>query len=477
MEGKKIIRKRINKKNRKRNLLKSKKILFAMGITLIALVVATYAWFIGITTVTVDPFEVEVMTTEGLQISLDADPDHWETVLHVDKGIIEGTSNMIIHGDPSNVKLIDTTTPASSSYPAPNNVNHWATAGEANQDHKGLEPVSSSGQLVDTGQNASQAKFYSKTTLTSEAGGFRLAAGDITSPTATGYIAFDIFIKNASGSSYSATYSKDNDEALFLTGNSEVQYNTAGVAGDGIQNSVRVGFYALGRVSAIDSNITKSTIQGISCTASSPVTPLCNLQEGASGSQTVVPRGYNWNIWEPNDTAHTLAAYTRFNNACIKRDSSTGEFLLNANDNKCRPAGALENEALADNKYIKTYTINNTIAASNTPPISNIYDGLNGWSNPNMQYVQTLTDTENSVEATRNPLLYLAPASITKIRVYIYLEGQDVDNFDLASVYQPLSIKFGFTKDRYEVAPSVSPSASSSASPSEEPGGNEGGGE
>ncbi len=462
MEGKKIIKKRINKKNRKRNILKSKKILFAMGITLIVLIVATYAWFIGITKVTVDPFEVNVMTTEGLQISLDG--EHWESLLHVNKGIIEGTSPMYIAGTVSSTYLIDPSAPtgSTSSYPQPNNVNHWATAGEANQDHKGLEPVSSSAQLNTTN---SQARFYSKTTLTSEEGGFRLAAGEVTSPTATGYIAFDIFIKNASGSSYSTAYSKDNDEALFLTGNSQVEYSTAGSAGDGIQNSVRIGFYALGRVSAVDSSITKATIQSINCAGSTPVTSLCNLQEGESGSETPVPRGYNWNIWEPNDTRHIEKAYTRFNNACIKRDPSTGGFQT-GNDNKCRSAGASENEALADNKYIKTYTINDTIPASNTPPVSNIYDGLNGWTNPKMQFVPTLTDTENSVESTRNPLLYLAPASITKIRVYIYLEGQDVDNFDLATIYQSLNINFGFTKDRYEVV-----ETSPSASPSEEPSG------
>ena len=452
MEKKEVTKKRYNRKKRKRAIKKSKKVVIAMGLTAIVLVVATYAWFIGITTVNVNQFEVNIVTTEGLSISLDG--KHWETVLNVTKGIIEGTDPMVINGSTSANKHLkaDGTDGDYGEYPVANgNNDHWATAGD-DSSHTGLEPVSSSGQLDST---SSQAKFYSKSTMTAERGGYKLAAGDITSPTATGYIAFDIFIRNATGSAYEAAYNKDNDEALFLTGGSNVTYNTSGSsAGDGIQNSVRVGFYSLGRVAA--TGTTDATIQGISCSASTGVTSLCNLQEGEAGSQTAVPRGYNWNIWEPNDTAHTDKAITRFNNACIKR-SSTGEYQLTGDDNKCKPIGeGASAQQLSDNTYIKTFTINDTISASANPP-ANIYDGLNGYTNPKMSYIQTLTDTENSTEDTRSPLLFIAPSSITKIRVYIYLEGQDVDNFDLATVYQTLRFEFGFTKDRYEAAEEETP--------------------
>ena len=43
----------------------------------------------------------------------------------------------------------------------------------------------------------------------------------------------------------------------------------------------------------------------------------------------------------------------------------------------------------------------------------------------------------------------LAPNSITKVRVYIWIEGQDVDNYDFASLGKKISINFGFTKERY----------------------------
>ena len=43
----------------------------------------------------------------------------------------------------------------------------------------------------------------------------------------------------------------------------------------------------------------------------------------------------------------------------------------------------------------------------------------------------------------------LAPNSITKVRVYVFIEGQDIDNYDFASLGKKISVNFGFTKERY----------------------------
>ena len=471
-------KRKYNRKNRKRTISRSRKIVLAIGITTVVLVVATYAWFIGITTVTVNPFEVNIVSTEGLAMSLDG--LHWETEVKVTKGIIEGTSKMYINGTESQDKYLIVKNfgegEYAGEYPASNgNKNHWAGAG-TDENHKGLEPVSTSGELVTTaGASNSEVKFFTKTTLTSEAGGYKLLAGEVNPSTANAYVAFDLFIKNSSGSNYTATYNKDNDEALFLTGNSQVLYDTSGSnVGQGIENSVRVGFFALGRVNA--NNATgpdnpdenkKALIQGISCQTTEGVTNLCNLTSGEPA--TAIPRGYNWNIWEPNDTAHNAKSVTRFNSSCIKRSVDGTSYETGANNN-CTPIqgdGGTQ-EGLSNGKYIKTFAINSSITSSDTA--SNIYDGLNGYTNAKMTDMSTrvLTDTENDNEETRSALLYIAPASITKIRVYIWLEGQDVDNFDLATIYQTLKVNFGFTKDRYETTPEES--GETSPSPTENPG-------
>ena len=49
----------------------------------------------------------------------------------------------------------------------------------------------------------------------------------------------------------------------------------------------------------------------------------------------------------------------------------------------------------------------------------------------------------------RPTFMTLAPKSVTKVRVYIYIEGQDVDNYDFASLGKKISVAFGFTKQRF----------------------------
>ena len=39
-----------------------------------------------------------------------------------------------------------------------------------------------------------------------------------------------------------------------------------------------------------------------------------------------------------------------------------------------------------------------------------------------------------------------------KIRVYIYLEGQDIDNYDIAALGEKIKVSFGFTKDQLDLA-------------------------
>ena len=56
---------------------------------------------------------------------------------------------------------------------------------------------------------------------------------------------------------------------------------------------------------------------------------------------------------------------------------------------------------------------------------------------------------KNLTSTSRPTFMTLAPNSITKIRVYIWIEGQDVDNYDFASLGKKISVNFGFTKERY----------------------------
>ena len=106
-------------------------------------------------------------------------------------------------------------------------------------------------------------------------------------------------------------------------------------------------------------------------------------------------------------------------------------------------------DALSDDTYFATYAANSSIDSEDN---INIYDGLNGYTDISEKLTKFdyFTDSEKLLSGSdRNEIFYLAPNSITKIRVYIWLEGQDVDNFDFASLGEKITVVFGFTKERY----------------------------
>ena len=74
--------------------------------------------------------------------------------------------------------------------------------------------------------------------------------------------------------------------------------------------------------------------------------------------------------------------------------------------------------------------------------------------NANLNKVENFpyfTDSAKKLTGTARPeFMTLAPNSITKLRIYIYIEGQDIDNYDFAQIGKKISVNFGFTKERFE---------------------------
>jgi hypothetical protein len=143
-----------------------------------------------------------------------------------------------------------------------------------------------------------------------------------------------------------------------------------------------------------------------------------------------------WNIWEPNDKAHNSDSVQHFTKICKKRVE------LSKYEGACDP--------LTDGTYFDTYAANNPIDSEDNV---NIYDGLNGYESISEKLTKFdyFTDSEKQLSGSdRTEIFYLAPNSITKIRVYVYLEGQDVDNYDLGIIGKKISITFGFTKDKFD---------------------------
>ena len=372
------------------------------GLSAIILAVSTYAWFTGLQDVSVGTFQVEIAAADSMQLSLNG--QDWSESLTFTKD--------------------DLTTKAYS-------------ATSFNWPSNGLVPVSSIGDMDST---SSRMVMYEKASMTTTPGGYRLIANKVANTSGdyegvqgqNGFLAFDLFIKNFSGTAYFTENNEANEEAIYLTPDSKVSIGSSGIASSGIQNSVRVAFAQIGRVSAY--NNTATQITGITCSDAgsdtkdpSYVTGICRKAQ----------------IWEPNDTKHVATAINWYTKSCKKR---TAADLVDASySGTCN--------TVADGNYYNTYAIAKAINATDKV---DVYDGANynGYetsiTNGSLKAVDYFTDTEKDLKGVSRPtFMTLAPASITKVRVYVYIEGQDIDNFDYASAGQQIQVNFGFTKQRF----------------------------
>jgi hypothetical protein len=369
----------------------AKNLMIICTLSAIVLIVSTYAWFVGMRTVHVTKFDVEIASTDSLLLSFNGAV--WATEVSISENTLDEVSYE-------------------------NHTNSWGGAG--------LIPMSTIGEMDNT---ASRMKLYEKASFTPTPGGYRLMTSrvdnyNIGEDEKDGYVVFDLFIKNFSGTQYIEELNEADEEAIYLTVDSEVTVAADGVADTGIENSVRVAFAQIGRV--IGTTNTTSTITGITCTSDEHVTGICRTAQ----------------IWEPNDTAHVANAISWYNTSCKKRIGADVTDLESYNG-PCNPVN--------DGTAYNTYAVKTKINSSDNV---DIYDGAdyNSYtgSGDYLYAYQYFTDTMKFKTGTDRPLfMTLAPNSITKVRVYIFIEGQDVDNYDLAAIGRRISVKFGFTKQRF----------------------------
>ncbi len=365
----------------------------------IILTVSTYAWFIGMRTVNVSSFDVEIAVADSLMLSLDGET--WDTTV-------------AITGENFDTVSYD------------GNTNNWG--GE------GLVPMSSIGAM-DT--NVSRMILFEKASLTATPGGYRLLSSRVhnyeeLADEQDGYVVFDLFIRNFTGTQYLEELNLLDEEAIYLTPDSAVTVaSVGGVAGTGIENSVRVAFAQIGRVKGTTTTV--ANITGITCN------PDVNGQPSISAGLTGICRTAQ--IWEPNDVDHVANAISWYDTSCVKR-TGTDVTLEASYSGTCN--------TIADGTAYATYAVSDDIASSDNV---DIYDGAayNTYTNSSLLVTYDyFTDTEKEKTGVQRPtFMTLAPNSITKVRIYIFIEGQDIDNYDFAAIGKKISVKFGLTKERF----------------------------
>ena len=316
-------------------------IAFVAGVLLIG---ATYAWFSSALNARVKIVNLVVSNDNGLSISFDG--------INFSQSIEISKETLI-----DNLRTV-----------YPNHTNQWPVLG--------LRPVSTIGikspnddkfEIYKTSgimyrDKAKRMGYLSTEKVVEDASGIR-----------NSFIAFDIFLRNKTGSPISDNLYLDQGTGIKIeSGHTEEM--------EGLVNSTRIAFLKMGTV-PIESSVEQR--QNVGCNG---------------GCETI--------IYEPFSTNHTNMSIDK-----LKR--------YNIN--------------LLNGQYYPTYAMIHEVEKVD------IKDIINNPDNPNFAL------QENIVDFTR-PIFQIHDG-ITKMRVYIWVEGQDVDSFETYSTGSDISITLNFVKD------------------------------
>lgn len=338
--------------------ISSKKNNFITGVIIcligVIMIFSTYAWFSTTLNVKINNFKMQVTRNSGLSISLDG--INYDT-------FVEVSYDTLIRELPRTY---------------PNNTSQWAA--------HGLTPVSTNGI---SSPNNDKFDVYGtagvKYRTRKKENGF-LSTYVITEEIPRDYnfyIAFDIFLKNESGSPMS-----DNlylDYTTFLETDEEAEDYEYDEEMVGLVNSARIGFV---RIGSVPLNAPVNTIQNIQCNG---------------GCMSL--------IYEPNSMLHSDLSIERAN-----------KYGINLRDGEPFPTYGCIKEG--GPIFVKDNISGSTAMDFNFFALQN-----------------TITEKDFP-----NPI-FKVPDGITKARVYIWIEGQDIDSLETDSKGTGISISIDITKD------------------------------
>ncbi|MFA5603174.1 MAG: hypothetical protein WDA21_05575 [Bacilli bacterium] len=320
----------------------------------VSLIIATYAWFSVSLNVKVKFFNLVVSSDSGLFISLDAVNYSSEVEISMDS---------VVH------KLTAT---------YPNHTNQWSSIGLWPVSTNGIRSPNNDKFDIFVGEvSRKKSKVTGRKSLTTTLEYENVANA------ANVYIAFDIFLKNVSGSPRS-----DN---LFLDPETYIDFEE-GVPEEtrdslsNVMNSMRFGFI---RIAHVPSATPARTVQNLKCN---------------NKCQAL--------IYEPNSISHSPLS--------IERAATYGITLV-------------------DGEYTPTYAI---IKSGSHLEHTNGHEGTGlDLDTEHFALQETIVDTE--LENSLFPL----PNGVTKLRIYVWIEGQDLDSLETNSIGAPISIVMNLVKD------------------------------
>ena len=377
------------KKNKRKSELNA--MFFIILIAAVMFIISTYAWFSTQKNVSITNLRGTVEVAEGLEISLDAEKWYNGITLGEEDGQLSITKN--------------------------------AYQGHHNISPSEMLPVSTLGLVGSTDidlkmlrGNVTNSKELSKIVETKE---------NIESTTDSqfpGYFAFDIFLKNNSKQS-------SGDDILQLNYDSSLEIMDASKTATGLQNTARIAFCKYAGTSEVDAS-------------------QADILKETAGVGVGAPKAYisDVAIWEPNADDH-VDYIVKNNNKITWSTSDASAYATKTLDDGTK---GFDTTTKMPTYALKTSAVGQTI--------NDIYMWNGTEANLARQYTLQTTKTsttdytikegvQNLVKATDGTTAFgIAPNKITRIRVYLWLEGQDVDCINYASHGGGVKVNIGLVK-------------------------------
>lgn len=402
-----------NKQKNSRKRLNS--LILLVAFTAVMLIVSTYAWFSTQKNVTVSGIKGKVNVAEGLQISLDGDV--WANSIDLGAFTLDDDNNPL----KSSTYLAD----ADATFENPYEYADGTSA--TNVTPEEFLPASTAGK--ENGSGVTTLKMYRGNITDSVKLDTIGLIDELSTTVEPGIFAFDVFLQNNSGTSTTP-------DVLQLEPNSSVTVNKSTT---GLQNTLRVGFALYDTTSVLSSTEVRTGAEIIANTKDKTVS--------------------NVAIWEPN--AYTDGAVAEGNAAAHVDQIVKSMTYLKLSETDAGTAGLTYNAtATPINNVAKlpTYAVTSEAidaeTISTTPERKGLLNTFD-WATPSTGLVkqvalQTPTkgfDTAQELISAKDSGQFTIPANTyVKMRIYVWLEGQDVDCLNHASLGGGVNLNVGFSK-------------------------------
>lgn len=425
-----------NQRNSRKRL---NSLILLVAFTAIMLIVSTYAWFSSQKNVTLTGLKGVVNVAEGLQISLDA--EHWVNTINFDDFDQTQAGSWTVKPTSTSTYLGSTGT-----FQSPR-----GDSTIVNVTPTEFLPVSTTGyDTTADGIGETAVKFYAGTNQ--EVVQLMDDTKLVTENASAGYFAFDLFLMNTSAGTENDILQLD--PISDVTGNQEAS---------GVQNTARVGF-ALYANSGSDMNVTTVTNAYPDSTARAAA-----IIAGTSTGKNIS----DFAIWEPNANAHTTTIVNSNANS-LKLDAATDQVTysyLTHDYGVSRPntskfgvsdklptyaltsgsvaAGEGENVWISDVYDWRLTDSSSTAAKGVKKQFTLQTDAYVSGSDSTLRAAPVDLVSTKKLEAdagASDTTFEILPSQFQKIRVYVWMEGQDPDCINAASLGGGLTIDIGFSK-------------------------------